>query len=216
MTELRHFHSARKGSGSLRPFPIYLLYTQTVILSLDKPIADCFLFRPRKRLEKCRKRSHTNVSNASVTRTSTPPAQAAHVRFRTRKRVHTRLSEKIAHSGSHGETGGHLCVVARSIWLPPHHSKNSRRKCMHANGVCPLSPAPQPRRAAETYFFVTAWSFLHRYQSGQQLELSIKTIRRPNVHCKTECILLQYSEKSLEWRRYTICPLSLFAMILQK
>ena len=76
------------------PFPIYPLYTRTVILSLDKPIADCFLFRPRKRLEKCRKRSHTNVSNASITRTSTPPAQSAHVRFRTRKRVHTRLSEK--------------------------------------------------------------------------------------------------------------------------
>ena len=48
MTEPRHFHSARKGSGSLRPFPIYPLYTQTVILSLDNPIADCFLFRPRK------------------------------------------------------------------------------------------------------------------------------------------------------------------------
>ena len=76
------------------PFPIYPLYTRTVILSLDKPIADCFLFRPRKRLEKCRKRSHTNVSNASITRTSTPPAQSAHVRFRTRKRVHTRLLEK--------------------------------------------------------------------------------------------------------------------------
>ena len=30
----------------------------------------CFLFRPRKRLEKRRKRSHTNVSNASVIRTS--------------------------------------------------------------------------------------------------------------------------------------------------
>ena len=65
MTELHHFHPARKGSGSLRPFPIYPLYTRTVILSLDKPIADCFLFRPRKRLEKgCekrRKRSHTNA-----------------------------------------------------------------------------------------------------------------------------------------------------------
>ena len=54
----------------MRPFPIYPLYKQTVILSLDKPIADCFLFRPRKRLEKRRKRSHTNVSNALVTRTS--------------------------------------------------------------------------------------------------------------------------------------------------
>ena len=94
--------------------------------------------------------------------------------------------------------------------------RTSWRKWMHANGVCPLSPAPRPRWAAETYSFVTAWIFLHRYQSGQQLEFSIKTIRHPNVHCKTECILLQYSEKSLEWRRYMICPLSLFAMTSRK
>ena len=50
----------------------------------------------------------------------------------------------------------------------------------------------------------------------QQLEFSIKIIRRPNDHCKTECILLQYSEKSLDWRRYMICPLSLFATTLRK
>ena len=98
---------------------------------------------------------------------------------------------RIAHNGLHGETGGHPCVVARSIWLRPHHLKNSRRKRLHAYGVCPLSPAPQPRWAVGTYSFVTAWSFLHRYQSGQQREFSIKTIRRPNVHCKTKCILLQ-------------------------
>ena len=42
MTELHHFHPARKGSCSLCPFPIYPLYTRTVILSLDKPVADCF------------------------------------------------------------------------------------------------------------------------------------------------------------------------------
>ena len=60
----------------------------------DASPLSCFLFRPRKSREKRRKRSHTNVSNASVTRTSTPPAQSAHVRFRTRKRVHTRLLEK--------------------------------------------------------------------------------------------------------------------------
>ena len=78
----------------MRPFPIYPLYTRTVILSLDKPIADCFLFRPRKSCEKRRKRSHTNVSNTLVTRPSTPPAQTAHVRFHERKGVHTRLSEK--------------------------------------------------------------------------------------------------------------------------
>lgn len=76
------------------PFPIYPLYTRTVILSLDKPIADCFLFRPRKSREKRRKRSHINASNASVTRTSTPPAQTAHVRFHEQKCVHTRLSAK--------------------------------------------------------------------------------------------------------------------------
>jgi len=94
LTELHHFHPARKGSGSLRPFPIYPLYTRTVILSLDKPIADCFLFRPRKSREKRRKRSHTNVSNASVTRSSTPPAQTAHVCLHPRKWVHTRLCSK--------------------------------------------------------------------------------------------------------------------------
>ena len=36
----------------------------------DASRLSCFLFRPRKRLEKRRKRSHTNVSNASVIRTS--------------------------------------------------------------------------------------------------------------------------------------------------
>ena len=82
MTELHHFHPARKGSGSLRPFPIYPLYTQTVILSLDKPIADCFLFRPRKSCEKRRKRSHTNVSSTLSTRSSTPPAQTPQRSFR--------------------------------------------------------------------------------------------------------------------------------------
>ena len=79
----------------------------------------CFLFRPRKSREKCRKRSHTNVSNASVTRASRvsqtllhPPSllpsmgithqkglgtivyKTAHVCFRGRKWIHTRLSEK--------------------------------------------------------------------------------------------------------------------------
>ena len=94
MTELHHFHPARKGSGSLCPFPIYPLYTRTVILSLDKPIADCFLFRPRKSYENRRKRSHTNVSSTLSTRSSTPPAQTPHVRFHRRKRVRTRLCQQ--------------------------------------------------------------------------------------------------------------------------
>ena len=60
----------------------------------DASRLSCFLFRPRKRLEKCRKRSHTNVSNTLVTRPSTPLVQTAYVCFHRRKRVHTRLSEK--------------------------------------------------------------------------------------------------------------------------
>ena len=54
----------------------------------------CFLFRPRKRLEKRRKRSHTNVSSTLSTRSSTPPAQTPHVRFHRRKRVRTRLCQQ--------------------------------------------------------------------------------------------------------------------------
>ena len=60
----------------------------------DASPLSCFLFRPRKSREKRRKRSHTNVSSTLSTRSSTPPAQTAHVRFHERKRVHTRLSEK--------------------------------------------------------------------------------------------------------------------------
>ena len=48
----------------------------------DASRLSCFLFRPRKSRERRRKRSHTNVSNASVTRTSTPPAQTPQRSFR--------------------------------------------------------------------------------------------------------------------------------------
>ena len=135
------------------PFPIYPLYTRTVILSLDKPIADCFLFRPRKSREKRRKRSHTNVSNASVTRTSrvsqtplqTPipyfhqwvphgkkalvaiACKTAHVRFHERKRVHTRLSEKDRTQGltrrNTGRFGRGRYYYPRSV---PHVSETLR------------------------------------------------------------------------------------------
>ena len=60
----------------------------------DASPLSCFLFRPRKTCEKRRKRSHTNVSNASVIRTSISPAQTAHVRFHRRKRVHTCLRQQ--------------------------------------------------------------------------------------------------------------------------
>ena len=60
----------------------------------DASPLSCFLFRPRKSCEKRKKRSHTNVSNASVTRSSTPPAQTAYICFHRRKWVHTRLCQQ--------------------------------------------------------------------------------------------------------------------------
>ena len=47
----------------------------------DASPLSCFLFRPRKSREKRRKRSYINVSSTLSTRSSTPPAQTAHVRF---------------------------------------------------------------------------------------------------------------------------------------
>ena len=78
----------------MRPFPIYPLYTQTVILSLDKPIADCFLFRPRK--------SRKSAGNAVI---PTFPTHWPHglqhlrhkrrnVRFEGLRRVHTCLRQQ--------------------------------------------------------------------------------------------------------------------------
>ena len=68
----------------------------------------CFLFRPRKRLEKRRKRSYTNVSNASVIRTSSPPAQTPHVRFHGQKWVHARLCSKDRTQAFTGRNMGHF------------------------------------------------------------------------------------------------------------
>ena len=97
----------------------------------DASRLSCFLFRPRKSREKCRKRSHTNVSNASVIwasrifqaplQTPLPCFHASINEYYTAKnglgtivprllsqvKVGTHLGSlrKIAHSGSQGETG---------------------------------------------------------------------------------------------------------------
>ena len=57
---------------------------------------------------------------------------------------------KIAHNGSHGETGGAFSLRSQRCLVLPEKSsrKNSRRKRMHAYGVCPLPPASRPCRAA--------------------------------------------------------------------
>ena len=100
----------------------------------DASRLSCFLFRPRKSCEKRRKRSHTNVSNASVTRTSrvsqtplqTPipyfhqwvphgkkllsqsPAKRPTFAFTSESGYTLGFRRKIAHKGTHGETGGVL------------------------------------------------------------------------------------------------------------
>ena len=100
----------------------------------DASPLSCFLFRPRKRLEKRRKRSHTNVSNASVIRTSTPPAQTVNVCFRGRKWVHTRLSEKNRTQGltrrNRGRFGWGRYYYPRSV---PHVHEHPRAG--YQNGV---------------------------------------------------------------------------------
>ena len=168
MTELHHFHPARKGSCSLCPFPIYPLYTRTVILSLDKPIADCFLFRPRKSREKRRKRSHTNVSSTLSTRSSTPPAQTAHVRFKGMQRVHTRLCSKNRTQRLTRRNRG-LPSLVHSVVLCCRrncHRKNSRRKWMHAlRRVSAFSGAAAPLGCA-TLFSVCLCCIFHARRTG--------------------------------------------------
>ena len=83
----------------------------------------CFLFRPRKRLEKRRKRSHTNVSNASITRTSTPPAQTATFAFNPESGYTLGFANRIAHSGLHAETGG---ISDGALSLPSTRTARSR------------------------------------------------------------------------------------------
>ena len=173
MTELHHFHPARKGSGSLRPFPIYPLYTQTVILSLDKPIADCFLFRPRK--------SRKSAGNAVI---PTFPTHWSHglqhlrhkrrnVRFNRLRRVHTPPQPLTAHTAAYtakqGRFGWGWYHYPRTVLrgseplraqrleehsLPSLHGPRERRKEAESlrNGDAHRarlrSEAPRPRRVA--------------------------------------------------------------------
>ena len=86
----------------------------------------CFLFRPRKSRERRRKCSHTNVSNASVIRFSTPPAQTATFAFTSESGYTFGFRRKIAHKGTHGETGAFLpsatawlCAASEIHFIPP-------------------------------------------------------------------------------------------------
>ena len=114
----------------------------------DASRLSCFLFRPRKSCEKRRKRSHTNVSNASVTRTSrvsqtplqTPipyfhqwvphgkkalvaiACKTAHVRFHERKCTHSAFRERshtTAHTPKQGPSGRGWYHYPRSVLRGP-------------------------------------------------------------------------------------------------
>ena len=115
----------------MRPFPIYPLYTQTVILSLDKPIADCFLFRPRKSrksagnaviptfpmhrshgLQGSLKRRYKHPSPTSINGYHTAkkllsqsPAKRPTFAFADESGYTLAFANRIAHSGLHAETG---------------------------------------------------------------------------------------------------------------
>ena len=84
----------------------------------------CFLFRPRKSCEKRRKRSHTNVSNTLVIRTSTPPAQTSHARFHSQKWVHHSALLKESHTRAH--TAKHGAFRTGVVSLPSERSARLR------------------------------------------------------------------------------------------
>ena len=77
-------------------------------------------------------------------------AQMAHVRFHRRKRVHTRLCSKDRTQRlTRRNRGLPFCDHSLALCCQRNrHQKESRRKRMHTNGVCPLSPASRPRWAA--------------------------------------------------------------------
>ena len=127
----------------------------------DASRLSCFLFRPRKSFEKRKKRSHTNASNASVIRVSTPPAQTAHVRFHGRKRVHTRLcskdrTQRLTRRNGALSSPGHSVVLCCQRNC---HRKNSRRKWMHALRRASASSGVAAPQGCGTFSLITAWSF---------------------------------------------------------
>ena len=82
----------------------------------------CFLFRPRKSCEKRRKRSHTNVSNASATGLRRLWNKRPTFAFTSESGYTLGFTQKIAHKGTHGETGA---FRAGPLSLPSDRSTRS-------------------------------------------------------------------------------------------
>ena len=126
------------------------------------------------------------------------------------------FAQRIAHKGLHAETGGaslrscaEYLVAASSLKKQPEEADARLWRV----SAFPGTAAPL---GCGNLFFCYSVVIFAPLPVWPTTGFSIKTIRRPNIHCKTECILLQYSKMPLEWRRYTICPLSLFAMTSRK
>ena len=116
----------------------------------DASPLSCFLFRPRK--------SRKSAGNAVI---PTFPTHWSHglqhlrrkrrnVRFEGLRRVHTCLrqqdrTQRLTRRNTGLPSLGHSTVLCCQR---NRHHKNSRRKRMHAYGVCPLPPASRPRWAA--------------------------------------------------------------------
>ena len=124
----------------------------------DASRLSCFLFRPRKACEKRRKCSHTNVSNASVIRTSRifqAPLQTPLPCFHQRVKLVLAQSSakrptfaftgesgytlgfprKIAHNGTHGETGGFTFVQSCRAFDRP----SSGKRTAGGSGCTPMA-----------------------------------------------------------------------------
>ena len=131
-------------------------------------------FSSSEKPQKRRKRSHTNVSNALVTRPSAPPAQTPQRSFQgAAAGTHATPSPNRAHSGLHGETRGVLdggaittlgafCAVRKPcaagcqngilcrFWVlvgcvPKERGEPAGQRCAHARRC---SEASRPRWAA--------------------------------------------------------------------
>ena len=117
---------------------------------LRKPSCKVRLFAQNRSRKYRQKVTITTLSPTVSHRIFQLLAQMAHVCFRSRKRVHARLSEKNRTQG-HTRRNRGLLSLGHSTVLScqrNRHRKNSRRKRMHAYGVCPLPPVSRPRWAA--------------------------------------------------------------------
>ena len=116
---------------------------------LEKLSCKVRLFAQNRSRKYCQKVTVTALFQTAFHRIFQPLAQTAHVHFRSRKRVHTRLSEKDGTQRlTRRNTGLHSCRCME-VYLSSHiWASKSRRKRMHAYGVCPLPPASRPCRAA--------------------------------------------------------------------